>query len=66
MFEHIASVPWPQTHPQMDWVNQLHTIEYWLHEYVGKQNWAWINTQLEATIAFKYPKHKTLFLLQWS
>jgi len=70
-FIHIADVLWPATHdPQLDWVSGLISLEDWLVAYTGPKysRWAW-NTAKDAyylSVAFKYDKHRTLFLLRWA
>lgn len=71
-FKYIARCNWPRPQPQMDWIDAVLTLEHWLKEYVGPhyQRWAWTTEQAqttyEACVAFKWEKHKTLFLLRWS
>jgi hypothetical protein len=72
-FEHIARVPWPQTHPyQEDWIDCYATLEQWLCQRIGPHHsqWAWAQEQeqqhWEACVAFRWAKHKTLFLLTWA
>ena len=71
-FEYIAQAPWPNYDSQLDWVENVHTIEQWLNQYVGEhyKRWAWATNQLndpsQACVAFKWAKHKTLFLLTWT
>ena len=71
-FVHIACAPWPLPQPQIDWVDQIHVMEYWLERYVGPHytRWAWATEQdhktYEACVAFKWAKHKTLFLLTYN
>lgn len=70
-FEYIASVPWPGlSSDQIDWVAGVVTVEDWLEHYTGPKysRWAW-NRPIEhyqVSVAFKYDKHRTLFLLQWA
>jgi hypothetical protein len=74
-FEHIAIAHWPTIlteHDQLDWVTAVNTMESWLNQYIGSHysTWAYHNgtshDYWQACIAFKWAKHKTLFLLQWS
>lgn len=71
-FEYIARAPWPTPQPQLDWIDQVATMEYWLEHYIGEhyKRWAWATEQnhepWQACVAFKWAKHKTLFLLTWS
>jgi hypothetical protein len=74
-FEHVATAPWPTVlncHDQLDWINAVDCMECWLNRYVGSHYscWAYHNgTSIDywqACIAFKWARHKTLFLLQWA
>lgn len=71
-FAYIATAPWPQVQYQQDWINRVLSMEDWLEQYVGPhyKRWAWANNSKttidQACIAFKYDKHKTLFLLHWN
>ncbi len=71
-FEYIARAPWPRPQIQTDWVDAVATLEYWLEQYVGEHyvRWAWAterdHNSWEACVAFKWDKHRTLFLLTWS
>lgn len=71
-FEHVAIAPWPKPQIQMDWVDGVITMEHWLEKHIGQHfiHWAWAtqrdHNSWEACVAFKYDKHKTLFLLQWA
>lgn len=73
-FEHFATAPWPHIHHnwQTDWVDSVEHLECWLNRYVGPHwsSWAYAQQQnqeyWQACIAFKWAKHKTLFLLTWS
>ena len=70
-FAHTAAIPWPgRQYEQLDWIIGIHTVEQWLEQYIGHkyQRWAW-NMAIESyqvSVAFKFAKHKTLFLLTWS
>ena len=71
-FEYIARAPWPQQEIQLDWIQGVNTLHEWLESYVGPHyiRWAWATSRdhnsWEACVAFKYDKHKSLFLLTWS
>ena len=71
-FEYIAAAPWPIMTAQMDWIEGYSIMESWLEQYVGEhlKRWAWTTTRehtsAEACVAFKWDKHRTLFLLTWS
>lgn len=71
-FDYIARAPWPNYDSQLDWIDQVETIESWLNQYVGEhyKRWAWATdsnqTIYEACVAFKWAKHQTLFLLTWA
>ena len=70
-FAHTATIPWPgQVGEQLDWIIGIVAVEQWLDKYIGAKytRWNW-NMALESyqvSVAFKYDKHKTLFLLNWS
>ena len=73
-FEHIAHAHWPliTRDDHLDWISSVDCMEAWLNQYIGSHysHWAYHNgTSIDywtACIAFKYAKHKTLFLLQWA
>jgi hypothetical protein len=73
-FEHVATAPLPIiiNDGQWDWVNSTDCMEQWLCRYVGNHHSTWAyhtGTNLDyrqVCVAFKWAKHKTLFLLQWS
>lgn len=71
-FEYIARAPWPNYDSQIDWVDNVITLEQWLEQYVGQhyKRWAWATEQnhepWQACVAFKWDKHRTLFLLKWA
>lgn len=71
-FNYIARAPWPKPQAQIDWIDQINLLETWLDSRVGPHyaRWAWATEQdqqtWEACVAFKWAKHKTLFLLTWS
>jgi hypothetical protein len=70
-FEFIADIQWPGTHgQQLDWITGVTSIEHWLLNYTGPkyQRWAWHWAQecYHVGVAFKYDKHRTLFLLTWT
>ena len=70
-FEFIGRAPWPIPQAQIDWVDSLIVMENWLDTHIGPhyKRWAWATVQdhetWEACVAFKYDKHRTLFLLTW-
>lgn len=72
-FPYIALAPWPHSlEHQLDWINQIETVESWLHQYIGAHYsaWVWASQQeqqyWQACVAFQLEKHKSLFLLQWA
>lgn len=71
-FDYIAVAPWPQPQVQMDWIQGYLTMEQWLNQYVGGHytRWAWAtqrdHNSWEACVAFRWEKHRTLFLLTWA
>jgi len=70
-FTYIADIRWPGiANEQLDWIIGITDVEFWLQSYVGfkYQRWAWNMAQdvYNISVAFKYDKHKTLFLLNYS
>ena len=70
-FEYIANVAWPgRVGEQLDWIIGISHVEFWLEQYTGPkyQRWAWnMGTEVyQISVAFKYAKHRTLFLLNYS
>lgn len=69
-FAYIASIRWPgQVGEQLDWIASIGHVEFWLEAYTGPkyQRWAW-NMATECyniSVAFKFDKHRTLFLLNY-
>jgi hypothetical protein len=70
-FEYIANINWPgRALEQLDWIIGISQVEEWLNHYTGPryQRWAW-NMGVESysiSVAFKYDKHRMLFLLNYS
>ena len=70
-FEYTADSAWPgRAYEQLDWIIGITQVEEWLLNYTGPkyQRWAW-NMATESyniSVAFKYDKHRTLFLLNYS
>jgi hypothetical protein len=71
-FVYTASIAWPgQQYDQLDWIVGITEVEAWLTQYAGAkyQRWAW-NMGTESyhhiSVAFKYDKHRTLFLLNYA
>jgi len=70
-FEFTAEINWPgRCYEQLDWIIGITDVENWLLQYTGPkyQRWAW-NMATECyhiSVAFKYAKHRTLFLLNYS
>jgi hypothetical protein len=66
-FPYHARVNWPRPEHQINWIDQLETIEGWLNATIGPEYklWRWVGEAEFATVAFKLDKHKTLFLLTW-
>jgi len=72
-FDHIAVAPWPRLlDQQLDWVDAMAELEFWLNRYCGPHwaEWAYAQQQSNdywhACIAFKRARSKTLFLLAWT
>jgi hypothetical protein len=69
-FDHWAIAPWPEwstVTPQ----TSMQILETWLNSRIGShyELWAWHehdHRYWEACVAFRWPKHRTLFLLQWT
>lgn len=70
-FEYTAEIEWPTGDTrQLDWIQGVSTVEAWLIKYTGAkyQRWAW-NTATDyyqLSVAFKYDKHRMLFLLAYN
>ena len=70
-FKYTADIPWPGRYgEQLDWIVGIAQVQFWLEQYTGPkyQRWAW-NMATESyhiSVAFKYEKHKTLFLLNYN
>ena len=70
-FKYTADIAWPgRAHEQLDWILGITQVEQWLIHYTGPkyERWAW-NMAKECyniSVAFKYDKHRTLFLLNYS
>ena len=70
-FVYICSIHWPTyTDEQLDWITGITDVEQWLLRYTGPkyQRWAWhlAENSYDISVAFKYDKHRTLFLLNYS
>lgn len=69
-FTFIADIRWPTTDDQLDWITGVTDVEQWLLQYTGPkyQRWAWnwATTHYNLSVAFKFDKHRTLFLLNYS
>ena len=71
-FEYIAEVSWPQgTELQLDWITSMMTLTQWLEQYVGPHysHWAWHTNQTSvyaSTVAFRWARDRTLFVLRWA
>lgn len=70
-FAYTAAIPWPgEQYEQLDWILGVVTVEQWLEQYIGAKysrwNWNMATESYQVSVAFKYDKHKTLFLLNWS
>jgi hypothetical protein len=70
-FEYIADIRWPGIiGQQLDWIYGVMQVEDWLLSHTGPKfsRWAW-NMAVECydiSVAFKYDKHRMLFLLNYS
>ena len=69
-FKYVANVPWPGTNQQKDWIDGITEVELWLRQYTGSryQTWAWHRAEecYHIGVAFKWAKHRTLFLITYS
>jgi len=70
-FEYIADITWPNYgQAQLDWISGILDVEQWLLHYAGAKydRWAWHRAVecYHIGVAFKYDKHRTLFLLTYS
>ena len=70
-FAYTATVRWPgMTLAQIDWITGIQDIESWLIQYTGPryQRWCWHMADhcYDIGVAFRYDKHRTLFLLNYS
>jgi hypothetical protein len=71
-FIYTAEVVWPKiiNTDQIDWINNFTCVEDWLVDYIGSkyQRWAWnmATDCYNLSVAFKYDKHRTLFLIHYS
>lgn len=70
-FKHIANIDWPgRAYEQLDWIIGITDVENWLltHKMHKYSHWAWnmAREHYQISVAFKYDKHKTLFLLHYS
>jgi hypothetical protein len=67
-FEYIADVRWPGT-LQLDWINGVYEVELWLRDHhIAKYShwmWNWAGQHYEISVAFKYDKHRCLFLINY-
>lgn len=69
-FEYIADIHWPCPRgEQIDWVTGVVSVEDWLLIYTGakyeRRAWHRASDCYNVGVAFKYDKHRTLFLLEW-
>jgi len=69
-FDYWATAPWPQWQEVTAGTSVL-ILESWLNRTVGSHYtaWAWhqVNQEYwEACVAFRWDKHRTLFLLTWA
>ena len=70
-FIYVAEVNWPGSQePQTDWIYGADKVEQWLLQYVGHKyvTWAW-NPAIhypDISVAFKYDRHRMLFLLVYT
>lgn len=62
-----ATVPWPLTDPQQDWIDQVVCIETWLETVVGQkeQEWSWVGNTECACVSFRQHSSAIWFCLRW-
>lgn len=70
-FEYTAEIAWPgRAYEQLDWIMGISDIESWLVKYTGPkyERWAWnmATESYQVSVAFKYDKHRMLFVLNYS
>ena len=69
-FEYTADIAWPgPAYEQLDWIVGITSVESWLIQYAGAKYagwcWNWATESYCISVAFKYDKHRTLFLLNY-
>jgi hypothetical protein len=70
-FEYTADIAWPGgAREQLDWITSITDVESWLLKYTGPKyaRWCW-NMATESyyiSVAFRYDRHRMLFLLNYS
>lgn len=68
--QHYVEAMWPVPQPQINWVDQLETVEEWLTETLGLQGvaWAWVPAGRKDRICITVanPSHVTLVQLHYA
>lgn len=72
-FEYKARAPWPvsPSHNQIDWIESIDIMRYWLESSVGPHlaHWAWSTDAQqkawECCVAFRWDRDRLLFLIKW-
>jgi hypothetical protein len=68
-FHYIADITWPSYEHQRDWINSVYQVETWLQDHhmmkYSHWMWNWASQHWEISVAFRYDKHRTLFLINW-
>lgn len=71
--QYVAIGTWPLPQQQIDWIDQVASMEAWLTQYIGLKgvDWTWAklaNTAhpSKACVSFRRARDKTLFLLHYS
>ena len=70
-FEYTADINWPGRYgEQLDWIVGITQVQFWLEQYAGPKYQRWARNMAtecyHISVAFKYDKHRTLFLLNYN
>ena len=71
LFPHSVIVSWPIPQPQIDFVDQIITVEGWLESNMGPQGvrWAWIPREFAPSwlccVQFAKETDALMFSLRW-
>jgi len=68
-FHYIADITWPSNEHQLDWIDGVYEVETWLRDHhMAKYShwmWNWASQHYQISVAFRYDKHRCLFLLNY-